>query len=298
MDWPDALELGLVTVLTGENGGEYPHGNSVLVRGADRTALLDPSLTVAERGAVPVAPDLVVLSHVHEDHLPGLSLFPETPVHAHGDDRIGLESLDGLCQIYGMSDESEAIWRPVLVEQFRYRARPDAIPFADGDRIDLGGVEIQVLHTPGHTRGHSALLVPEASAVFLGDIELTGFGPYYRDAWSDLEDFERSLERCRQIDAEHFITFHHKGTVSGRDKFLEMLDKFAGAITRRENAMLEYLKQPHTLDEMVDTRFIYRPHVENNFVLSVERRSAILHLERFVKQGRVLELEAGLWQVA
>jgi glyoxylase-like metal-dependent hydrolase (beta-lactamase superfamily II) len=152
------------------------------------------------------------------------------------------------------------------------------------------------VHTPGHTKGHSALVIPEASAVFLGDIELSGFGPYYGDAWSDLEDFERSLERCRQIDVEHFITFHHKGTISSRPEFLEMLDKFAAAIPRREAAMLEFLREPHTLDEMVETRFIYRPHVESTFVTSVERRSAILHLERFVRQGRVTELEPGLWR--
>lgn len=62
--------------------------------------------------------------------------------------------------------------------------------------------------------------------------------------------------------------------------------------------MLEFLKAPHTLREMVETRFIYCPQVELSFVDSVERRSAELHLERFLKQGRVRELEPGLWQAA
>ena len=295
-DWPDSLDLGPVTVLTGIEAGAYPHGNSVLVEGSERTALFDPSLTVVARGGVPAEVDLVVLSHVHEDHVPGLSLFSDAAVHVHELDWLGVESLDGLCKIYGMVPESEAGWRQQLLDDFHYRARPDAFAFKDGDVLDLGGVQIEVVHTPGHTKGHSALVIPEASAVFLGDIELSGFGPYYGDAWSDLEDFERSIERCRQIDVEHFITFHHKGTISGRPEFLEMLDKFAAAIPRREAAMLEFLREPHTLDEMVETRFIYRPHVEAAFLASVERRSAILHLERFVKQGRVTELEPGLWR--
>ena len=298
LNWPDALDLGPVTVLTGTEAGAYPHGNSVLVQGKHRSALMDPSLTVVERGGVPASVDLVVLSHVHEDHMAGLFLYPEAAVYAHEDDLVGLQSLDGICEIYGMSPENEAMWRPVLVEQFRYAPRTDAVGFKDGDRLDLGGVSIEIIHTPGHTRGHSALFVPEASAVFLGDIELTGFGPYYGDAWSDLEDFERSLERCRQIDAEHFITFHHKGTISGRAQFLEMLENFAAVIARRENAMLEYLAEPHTLDEMVQTRFVYRPHVENLLVQSVERRSATLHLQRLSRQARVREIEPGLWQVA
>lgn len=298
VDWPDALDLGPVTVLTGIEAGAYPHGNSVLVQGSERTALFDPSLTVVARGGAPAQVDLVVLSHVHEDHMPGLSLYPNAAVHAHENDLIGLESLDGLCQMYGMVPDAEAGWRQYLIDAFHYTARPDAQGFRDGDVLDLGGVHIEVVHTPGHTKGHTVLVVPEASAVFLGDIELTGFGPYYGDAWSDLEDFERSIERCRHIDVEHFITFHHKGTITGREPFLEMLDQFAAVIPRRENAMLEFLQEPHTLDEMIQTRFIYRPHVENSFVKSVERRSAILHLERLVKQGRVRELEPGLWQVA
>ena len=37
---------------------------------------------------------------------------------------------------------------------------------------------------------------------FLSDIDLTGFGPYYGDVWSDLEDFEASLRRVREEDAD------------------------------------------------------------------------------------------------
>ena len=37
--------------------------------------------------------------------------------------------------------------------------------------------------------------------LYLGDIDLSSFGPYYGDAWSDLEDFERSLALVRAIEA-------------------------------------------------------------------------------------------------
>ena len=41
--------------------------------------------------------------------------------------------------------------------------------------------------------------------LYLGDIDLSSFGPYYGDAWSDLEDFERSLARVRDMPID--ITF-------------------------------------------------------------------------------------------
>ena len=50
---------------------------------------------------------------------------------------------------------------------------------------------------PGHTRGHSAFHVESDDVFFLADIDLSSFGPYYGDAWSDLEDFERSLVQVR-----------------------------------------------------------------------------------------------------
>ena len=68
----------------------------------------------------------------------------------------------------------------------------------------------------------------------IGDIELTGFGPYYGDAWSDLSDFELSIERLRHVNAEWWLTFHHKGLIESREKFLAMLDSFAAMIGKRE----------------------------------------------------------------
>ena len=68
--------FGAVTVLIGTKNGKYPDGNSVLVRGRDAQLLIDPSLSVAARAAELGAVDLVVQSHVHEDHVAGLFRFP------------------------------------------------------------------------------------------------------------------------------------------------------------------------------------------------------------------------------
>ena len=78
--------------------------------------------------------------------------------------------------------------------------------FTDGATIHLGGVNIEVIHTPGHTRGHCAFLIPEARTAYLGDIELSGFGPYYFDVVI-IKSFENSLQVCGEIDADHFVTF-------------------------------------------------------------------------------------------
>lgn len=292
IDWPDALDLGPVTVLTGLEKGKYPHGNSMLVQGSHQTILIDPSLTVADRGA-PGQIDRIFLSHVHEDHVPGMSRLKDVPVSCHEADAVGLTSIDGLMSMYGLPPAVEKEFRQEVIEDFSYEPRSDVSTFSDGEVFDLGEVEIQVIHTPGHTRGHCAFLIPQARTAFLGDIELSGFGPYYFDAHSSLDSFEHSLNRCRSLDADHFVTFHHKWVISGREVFLQMLDDFENVISKRELAMLDFMSEPKSVNDCASHRFVYRPSVDMNFVDHVETRSAQIHIARMIKQGRVLEVSEG-----
>ena len=295
--WPDALQLGPVTVLTGEERGKYPHGNSVLVRGTHQSVLIDPSLTIANRGA-PAPVDQVFLSHVHEDHIPGMSQLQGIPVHCHEEDAIGLTSIDGLMSMYGLPPTLEEEFRQEVIDDFHYEPQVDVSTFSGNAIFDLGGVEIQVIHTPGHTQGHCAFLIPQARTVFLGDIELSGFGPYYFDAHSSLESFEQSMSRCRSLDADYFVTFHHKWVISGREKFLQMLDDFANVISNREEAMLEFMTEPRTIGDCVSKRFVYRPSVDMNLVEHVETRSALIHVNRMLEQGRVTKVSENTYQAA
>jgi glyoxylase-like metal-dependent hydrolase (beta-lactamase superfamily II) len=280
--------FGHATVVFGDKNGKYPHGNSIVVRGAERTAVFDPSLALVERGAEfrDIA-DLVVLSHVHEDHVAGVHLFPRAEIYAHREDVLGIRSMDGLQQMYGyaLPDETLAEW---LVGSFHYAARPDSKAYEDGAVFELGGCRVRAFHLPGHTRGHCALLVEPEGVLFLGDIDLTGFGPYYGDAWSDLEDFERSLARIGSIEARVWVSFHHVGVVEDREVFDAKLARFTSKIAERDRAILEFLREPHTMMEMVAHRFVYPPHATLPFVDAVEERTIGQHLRRAVARGQVV----------
>ncbi|MBI3785496.1 MAG: MBL fold metallo-hydrolase [Deltaproteobacteria bacterium] len=279
--------FGAVTVIIGDKNGKYPHGNSLLVRGRNATAMIDPSLSVVARtDEFRGRADLVVQSHVHEDHVAGVHLFPDAEVHAHREDALGLRSLDGLMQIYGYPGMDEPM-RDFVVSNFHYVERPDTRDFEDGAFFDLGGAAIRAFHLPGHTRGHCALLIEPAGVLFLGDIDLTGFGPYYGDAWSNLEDFEKSLRFISVIDARVWVSFHHVGVVDERRTFEEKLARFHGKIAERERNILSYLVEPHTLDEMVAHRFLYPPHANLSFIDAAERRTIEQHLQRLLANGAV-----------
>jgi hydroxyacylglutathione hydrolase len=283
-------------VLFGEDRGKYPQGNALLVRGDHETAIIDPSLgTIPRRHRLPPV-DRVINSHCHEDHIAGNHLFPDVPWHLHEADAPGMRSLDAFMAIYGFDDPAvERAFRAVAVERFHFVPRPGVATFREGDVFDLGGARITVIHTPGHTRGHSALHVEPDDILYLGDIDLSSFGPYYGDAWSDLEDFERSLARVARFEARHYATFHHVGVVD-RETFLARLARYRRVIEDREARLLAFLDEPRSLDDVGRHRFVYRPSDPVLFAEPVERRSMGQHLARLVRAGRVREVEPGRFQ--
>jgi glyoxylase-like metal-dependent hydrolase (beta-lactamase superfamily II) len=290
--------IGSVTVLFGERGGKYPHGNSLLVRGADATALIDPSLALVERHAIgrPVAGvDLVLNSHCHEDHIAGNHLFPDATWHMHEADQPGLCSLDAMLAIYGYSEPVHSLFREILVDDFHYTPRPETSPFADADVFDLGGgVRIRVVHAPGHTRGHSFFWIEPDDVLYLGDVDLSSFGPYYGDAWSSLVDFERTLAALPTLAPRHWATFHHVGVLDDRSAFDARLARFRAVIADREARLLAFLREaPHDLAEIVAHRFVYRPEDKVPYAEPVEARSMGQHVERLLASGRVREVAPG-----
>ncbi|MFM9370655.1 MBL fold metallo-hydrolase [Streptomyces sp. Da 82-17] len=280
---------GGVDVLVGAERGAYPYGNSLRVRGTASSLLVDPSLSLLD-GAPPV--DVVLVSHAHEDHIAGLADY-DVPVHVHTADLEPLRSREELIAGLGLPAEAVAEVDRMFRDDFRVQGRPDAKGFDDGAVFDLGGRTVTVVHLPGHTAGHCGFLVEPDGFLFVADIDLTSFGPYYGDPGSDLDDFEASMRRCRDIDARWYGTSHQKGVIEGAAEFRRRLDAFAGVIGRREDTLLAYLTEPRTVAEIAAHRLVYRPHVEAPHVTSVELRTAARHLERLTARGRVEEVEPG-----
>jgi glyoxylase-like metal-dependent hydrolase (beta-lactamase superfamily II) len=284
-------QFGTVTVLVGEKNGKYPHGNSLYIRGRDTVVLVDPSLSVVARAdELAGRVDLIVQSHVHEDHVAGVHLFPTAVVYAHREDAPGLRSLGGLMAIYGYGP-FEAVTRDLVLSAFHYAERPDTRGYEDGAVFDLGGTRIRAIHLPGHTRGHCVLLVEPEGVLFLGDIDLAGFGPYYGDAWSDLDDFERSLQRVRDIEARVWVSFHHVGVIEERQTFLDKLQRFAGKIAERDRNLLDFLLVPRSMGEMVAHRFLYPEHANAPFIDAVEERTIAQHLTRLRARGAIVQTD-------
>jgi glyoxylase-like metal-dependent hydrolase (beta-lactamase superfamily II) len=288
-----------VTVLFGHEQGKYPDGNSVLVRGRDGSILIDPALSL--RAAVPpLQVDTVLLTHTHEDHAAGLSAVLAGGVRVHEADLAALRSIDDLMRLYGLPQEAWPQMTEFVVERFHFQGWPSATGLVDGEILDLGDVTVTVVHAPGHTSGHSVFLVVSEDGhrvVVCGDIDLSTFGPYYGDASSSLEAFESTLSELRELKADHYVTFHHKGVIDGHAAFVVAIDAYAAVFGRRRASLLALLDEACTFEELVATGIVYRAGTRPAvFGESVERRSIRQHLDRLLADGDVLTEGRQYWR--
>lgn len=281
--------------IKGEGNGRYPYSNSMLID--DRTrVLIDSGLGPNRLKQVikDFSIDLVLLSHGHEDHFSGNPFFPEAQIAVHGEDVETVLSVDRLVELLtGKDTEHKALIYRFLEEVFQLEgSRVDRL-LADEEILDLGHHQLQVLHTPGHSAGHCCFHLPTANLVFLADLDLSGFGPYYGSIDSDIEQFVKSIERVRQLPFELAVS-SHKDVFNGRETILAELDRYEQKITEREDKILTFLAEERTLEEIVDAAFIYGkfPEPEAMYWL-IEKIMITKHLERFTANGRVVANEAG-----
>lgn len=297
MTEPLSRTFGPVTVYFGDKNGKYPDGNQVVVRGRDTTVAFDTPLVSQRMLPVLREADLVVLGHVHEDHAVALGDLVETPVFAPEQDVDAVRSLDGILAHYGYSEPVTAMMRGYVQDKFHFRPRPDAQGYRDGQTWDLGGVTVRALHMPGHTRGHTVLLVEPEGVAFIGDIDLSSFGPYYGDGCSNLAEFIATLDKMRELPAKVWITSHHKGAITDPEEQRALLEKFTGRIAEREQAIREALRErPRSLDELVARRFVYPAGYDEVFVDEVERKTIGEHLALLVAQGRASQ-DGGIYRM-
>jgi glyoxylase-like metal-dependent hydrolase (beta-lactamase superfamily II) len=294
----NVLRFGPVSVHLGEKSGKYPDGNQVIVQGADLRVAFDTPLVANRIGPEFDAVDLVILGHVHEDHMAGLHRVPNVPVQVHEADLAAAQSWAGLAAHFGYPEPALSETRANIEKNFFYKPRPDATGYRDGAVWELGGgVRVRALHTPGHTAGHCVLMIDSEGLACLGDIDLTGFGPYYGDATSNLADFRRSLVKVRELDARVWVTYHHKGVLTERAAFLAALDAFSAKIDQRAEMLIGWLREgPCTVDALTGRGLMYPVGYEALFAAAVEAHSIRMHLEELVAQSAAREIAPGLYE--
>lgn len=126
---------------------------------------IDEILRLAAKDDVEITHAFV--THTHPDHIGGRFAGVEIE---------GVEQLLSKCKAKVVVHKAEA--------EFLKSLSSDVIKAESGDKIDVGGIEIQLIHTPGHTPGSQCFLIDNrvvsGDTLFIGScgrVDLPGSDP-------------------------------------------------------------------------------------------------------------------------
>ncbi|HEY8583493.1 MAG TPA: MBL fold metallo-hydrolase [Capillimicrobium sp.] len=254
-----------------------------------------------------VAPDLVIISHADFDHhggnAPLSEAFPSARFACHPADRAQIED-PGLLVAerygefvprYGVAPDPAGD-RDVLAQT---TAVPIDVELRGGETLDVGdGRRIDVLHVPGHSRGHLTLWDSRTATAIVADAVLgdtlrttdgaAAFPPTYRY----VDDYRASTRSIRALGARRLLTSHFPVLEGDAvDAFLDLTERFTDAVERELLRELSGAAAPPTLDELIDA---LAPRLGSWPAAGARFLSHPLagHLEALQDQGRVRRIEA------
>lgn len=163
-------------------------------------------------------PVAVILSHGHIDHV--ASVVPvcgahDVPAWIHPEDR------------YMFADPEKALGLSIgqqLLGELTVGEPDDVRELADGGTLALAGMEFDVAHAPGHTRGSVTYRLPEAadvpSVLFSGDLLFAGsVGRTDMPGGSTAELYESLARVCLPLDDSTVVlSGHGPQTTIGRER--------------------------------------------------------------------------------
>ena len=284
----EETRFGNLVFVPGMGCGRYPFCNSLYIDD-ERKAIIDPASdeTFLRKLAGEKRVDIIINSHYHEDHIAFNYLFPEAELYVHEAIGACFKSYSSFLDYCGLLDSKyRTEWDDLFLNRFHFQERTPAVEFGDGDLLSFGDTKLRVIHTPGHTAGHCSFHFPDQGILFMGDLDLSRFGPWYGDRVSDIDQTIQSMRRLLEIPADIYITSHEIGIIRG--DITEMVETYLNVITRREKKILEFLERPRTADEIVERWIIFKKELQPRYFFEFAERGMIIkHLERLFRNGNI-----------
>ncbi len=221
--------------------GQYEEAISYLVIGRKSALLLDAGNGIADiRSLCRELTDLPVahaLTHSHIDHVGSSYLFDDIAAF---DDAHGFARRNAALGFFHEKAKNY-IGHPVVVKPYPAYFDPNTycIPpyrvtrwLKDGDRFDLGGRTLEVIHTPGHSPDSICFLDATARLLFLGDIFYTGSIYAWADDGANIDRMAASYEKvlARSSEYDTVMPSHNEPAIEK-----EMLEKAYAAFVEIKN---------------------------------------------------------------
>ena len=135
---------------------------------------------------------MVINTHSHFDHRGGNEEFGEIWIH-----EKEYKDVSKICDVLFLKYSPKQVVTRLEKKDFKYQPAKIIHPIKEHDEFDLGGITIEIFHTPGHSTGSISLLTNK-NELFTGDS--AHYGAMYLPKRNEfpiiLESLQKLLEIC------------------------------------------------------------------------------------------------------
>jgi glyoxylase-like metal-dependent hydrolase (beta-lactamase superfamily II) len=204
---------------------------SFLVVGSERTALIDTGCgvgdiqqVVEELTSLPVT---VINSHAHWDHIGGNHFFADIAIHeAEAADLEAGISRERMKRNLAPDKLNGPLPAGVDPDNASIPPSKATTILHGGEKVELGGVTLEVIHTPGHSPGGIVLLDRERGILFSTDVAY--MAPLYcYSKGTDFDDYRQSMRTLAALSPDLKAVYgSHYETPFAPDVLIAMSDAF------------------------------------------------------------------------
>ena len=304
-EYPVHIEImPKVHLVRGKNRAGFPEANTLLIDDEiltlvdAGTSMENITRTLRDLGHDLSDIERIVLTHFHIDHKGYAAIIQraaECEMICHPLAEKGIRTFKGMVDYYGMEGRTQYdVWRVFINTSFGHVLGDYNVTgtFEDGKPISCGQTDLFPMHLPGHTLDHTCFGINGYETIFLVDIDLTSFGPWYGNEVSDIEDFKRSMERVIEMNPRTGISSHLIDPVT--EDLGVRLRAFTRVFDERERRVLDNIARGvDTIEKMSLKPTIYR-RIPMELYRAFEMFMLEKHVELLKKGGKIIEEDGHL----
>lgn len=199
---------------------EYKHWEEThcyLLCGDKKALLIDTGLGVSNIRTVTDSltklPVTSVTTHVHWDHIGGHKYYDNIAVHEKESDWLSVRFPLPLKTVKENLTKLFCDFPPDFdINAYQIFQGIPQMLLHDGACLNLGGREIRVIHTPGHSPGHCCFYEPERRYLYSGDLIYIGcLDAFYPSAVP--AQFRESIGKIKPLKISRILPGHHRLSV-------------------------------------------------------------------------------------
>jgi len=278
-----------IYLIQAPNGSRFPFCNGFLI--TDKvTVLIDTGISVEKLKEIDKEKriDILIITHSHPDHIHGWHVLKDRRILIPKETPESVKDLELMGERFTGTRDKGAYWAKIVggglgIQPLR---DPDG-RFGNGSLLKTGELQIEAIHTPGHTNDHYCFFEKNSGILITADIDFTFFGPWYGNPESDIELFEKSIKKVMALPYKQVCPSHNppiKGDATSE------FNAFLKGFSRQRDAVLATCQTPRTLEQILSLSPFYRNRLPDKILQRIfEEPMIIKNLELLIRDGLVDE---------